>query len=203
MKAVLPFIAVGLLTACDPQAPLPPNPDSIVKKKIVLKDITTAEKPGAVLNAGYRADWSYFGEKRTVQYTLDNAGLVTTIKFKLGSDWDGQQLQHELERKFSEENGKNVTFDCRAESKRIALLEDMAVTETHCTIRSDTQILSLKRIHPKYDGDAQKFPNLRIIYDTTEVLLEDNSLENGRLEAERARSDEDFRKRQEKAKKDI
>lgn len=195
MRTLL-LIAAMWLSGCQPDVNPVPNPDSFVAKKIVLKDISTGRPPGD-------REWSYFGEKRWVEYTVNTAGVVTKLKFSVGSAWDGMRLQEVLEKKLTEENGTKVAFDCRAESNRLELLNDMAVTETICTVRSGTQILTIQRVHPRYEGDAQKFPNLRMVYDATNVLLEDIKLENDRIKLENAKFEEESKQRHERADKDI
>lgn len=63
MKIFMLLVTAGLLAGCNAKQAPAPNVDAIVPGKIVLKDVTTGEKPSAALHAGYRAEWTYFGEK--------------------------------------------------------------------------------------------------------------------------------------------
>lgn len=197
MKRCLSLVFATAVIGCQQKVDAPPNPDSYVSKSIVLKDVTTGEKPSAALKAGYNANWTYFGEKRVVQHTTDQAGVVTKIVFNLGSSWDGRQLQEELEKKLTEENGRNIRFDCREKEVSLALMDGLRVTETTCTVRSDAQLLTLKRVFPVYEADARKYPTMRILYDKTEVSLLATDLEKARVLTDDARA---FRNAPEKHK---
>lgn len=203
MKILILLLAAGLLSGCKPKSAAPSSPDSMVAQKIFLKDVTTGEKPSTALHAGYHAEWSYFGEKRAVHHTTNDAGLVTTIRFNVGTDFDGQRLQEALEQKLTEETGRKVAFDCRTQPRHLAAVDNLAVTETLCTLRSATQKLTLKRQRPDNPSDTEKYGNLRIIFDTADLTLEDTSLEDARQAAERAKSEAEYDKREDKEKRDI
>lgn len=197
------LVTAGLLAGCNAKQAPAPNVDAIVPGKIVLKDVTTGEKPSAALHAGYRAEWTYFGEKRVVQHVTDDAGLVTSINFGMGSNLDGQELQRELERKLSAEHGRKVAFDCRAQLLRLTTVGDMPVTETRCTLRSATQLLTIRRVRPNRQSDVNGHEGLRIAFDKTEVTLEETGLERAPVNAERSRSERELDAHRERARRDI
>lgn len=197
-------IAGALLCGCKAKTITPThNPDSIVTKKIFLKDITTGVAPGAALTASYGTEWSYFGEKRIVEYTAGPTGLVTSIKFNLNSEFAGQQLQNLLEKKLSEENGKKVAFDCLTSFHRLAVLDNMDVTQELCTVRSDTQTMTIKRVRPTNERDAHKYPTLSILYDNTEVMLTEPALDAARIAADRVKFNHELKADQKRAESDI
>ena len=203
MKTFMFLVAAGLLAGCKAKQEPAPNLDAVVPGKIVLKDVTTGEKPSAALHAGYRAEWTYFGEKRVVQHVTNDAGLVTSISFGLGSDLDGQVLQRELEQKLSAEHGRKVAFDCRAQLLRLATVGDIPVTETRCTLRSATQLLTIRRVRFDRQSDVYGHEGLRMAFDRTEVKLEETGLERARVDADRSKSDRELDAHRERARRDI
>jgi hypothetical protein len=203
LKIVIFLLAAGLLSGCKPKSVQQLSPDSVVPQTIVLKDVTTGGKPGVALQAGSRSEWSYFGEKRTVSYTTDDAGRVTTIRFSVGTDMDGRRLQEALEKKLSDEHRRRVAFECRAQPRRLAAVDNLAVTDTYCTLRSPTQKLTIKRQRPDNPVDTEKYGNLRIIFDSADVTLEETAMEEARTRAERDKSDAEYQRRDDQAKRDI
>jgi hypothetical protein len=116
---------------------------------------------------------------------------------------DGRRLQEALEKKLSDEHRRRVAFECRAQPRRLAAVDNLAVTDTYCTLRSPTQKLTIKRQRPDNPVDTEKYGNLRIIFDSADVTLEETAMEEARTRAERDKSDAEYQRRDDQAKRDI
>lgn len=205
MRLAIAFIFIASVLGCTPEAQVVETPimASVLTRKIFLKDVTTGQRLDEKSTKRLRTRWSFFGAERGVIVQQTSDGVVTSVKFDVGSSSDGAELQSELEKKFSQENGTKVLFNCNYEDKRVSLLDNMPTTQKLCTLTSGSQVLSLKHVYTR-DAQAEvKFPNAKVLYDSTEVQLVDTELESARIASdEKAYSDAMQRKRS-SAKNDL
>lgn len=177
----LAIISTTFLVGCESnQQSVSDN--SMVKKKITLKNFVTGQK----INPGLRQasidskSWSFFGQPRKVEVETLADGTVASIKFPLGSWYDGYQLKDSLKVKFKEEGAPEFSFKCSDEYDSIELAGNrFSVGKSICTANDGTQILEITDQHLRYEESFFKMnPYMKSIVDFSTLRLFDPNLLN-------------------------
>lgn len=207
-----------LLAGCEDSKKLSPD-NSLVKKNITLKNFETGQKISADLKRASinSKSWSFFGEHRKVELVILADGTVASIKFPLGSWYDGYKFKETLKAKFKEEGAADFSFKCSNENGRAEVLDtkfsirSFSVGKSICTANDGKQILEITDQHLKYEESffvlnfmmksLVDFSNLRL-YDPS--LLEKKKDEVSAAAAKiRAADLKRYEQENQKAKKDM
>jgi hypothetical protein len=142
-----------LLAGCNDSKGLHQD-NSMVKKNITLKDFETGQKISADLKRASinSKSWSFFGEPRKVEVVILEDGTVASIKFRLGSWYDGYKLKDILKAKFKEEGAAAFSFKCSDENGSAELLDKkFSVSKSICTANDGKQILEITAQNLRYE----------------------------------------------------
>lgn len=178
-NSVVIVFLIFLLYGCnDNQQSVPDN--SIVTKVLTLKNFTTGQKISADLKQASlnSKSWSFFGQPRKLEVVTLDDGTVVSIKFPLGSWYDGYQLKDSLKIKYKEEGAVNFAFKCKEENDRIELAGNVfSVSKSICTANDGNQILEITDQHLKYEESFFTLnPSMKVLVDFSNLRLYDPNL---------------------------
>lgn len=143
-----------------------------LEKSITLKDLAIG-KPIKSIKAAkkfsdnmYMFDYEYFGERRSIRATTNDAGLITKYEITFGRGFDS--LKSALEEKLSADNARQAIFECSSNKIKP---DSSAKLETRvCKIASQNEVLKISETKMQPTAKVAGIPQLPTVITSIELV---------------------------------